>query len=418
MPNTDNHMDDLFRRAAENYPLKTGEGNWDDVAAALSDKPVLEATAGNVSSGRIYFKRLIPILLILMTGGAFTLYMVNREDSVNIDDATKVVQAIIQEPVGDLQKDNNLSEVTRERETKNADTQKILVEDLHSPVAHYNGMNTGFIKQEKKADGNIYKESTNVYDPEQHSATMRKELLNDKTYFSKWVPETTVTEMSDLHNEIEDQHEINLIDRKTNPFVKQKGLYMDFVLGSGYSEVKSQGMTKPGLDAGLRIGYRLNKKISLESGIIFTHKKYYSSGAFFNMDKVESSMPTGMKVMELNGISQLLEVPLKIKYNMPLNKNSNLFSGAGIVSYLMTKEKNNYHTILNGTENEMVSTYTKPARYFAASLNLSLGYELELKNAKSIRIEPYMQIPLQGVGVGSMQVKSTGLRIGYSLYKR
>ena len=38
MNNVDNHMDDLFRKAADNYPLNTTNGNWDNLQSLLNNQ--------------------------------------------------------------------------------------------------------------------------------------------------------------------------------------------------------------------------------------------------------------------------------------------------------------------------------------------------------------------------------------------
>src|SRR5881394_3409432 len=40
MQHIDNDMDELFRKAAENYPLKTKIKNWDDIAVILANNAV------------------------------------------------------------------------------------------------------------------------------------------------------------------------------------------------------------------------------------------------------------------------------------------------------------------------------------------------------------------------------------------
>ena len=39
MQDLDNDMDDLFQRAAENYPLKVDNGDWESVARKIADAP-------------------------------------------------------------------------------------------------------------------------------------------------------------------------------------------------------------------------------------------------------------------------------------------------------------------------------------------------------------------------------------------
>src|SRR5258705_13064428 len=61
---TDDNFDDLFQRAAEDYPLKTDNGNWDSVDARLNKN----AFPQNAKQRR---KWLYAALLLLLLTGAF-----------------------------------------------------------------------------------------------------------------------------------------------------------------------------------------------------------------------------------------------------------------------------------------------------------------------------------------------------------
>ncbi len=68
--------------------------------------------------------------------------------------------------------------------------------------------------------------------------------------------------------------------------------------------------------------------------------------------------------------------------------------------------------MLNGTEQNISSTYENKRQYFAGALNFSVGYAHKIGKIYSLRLEPYIQLPLKGTGVGAMPVMSTGLSIG------
>jgi hypothetical protein len=89
---------------------------------------------------------------------------------------------------------------------------------------------------------------------------------------------------------------------------------------------------------------------------------------------------------------------------------------AGCASYVLIQEKNNYHTMMNGAEENVTSSYKNSSHYFAATIDISTGYERILGNNVSIRTEPFIQIPLKGIGMGALPVKSIGIRVGVSLF--
>jgi hypothetical protein len=134
------------------------------------------------------------------------------------------------------------------------------------------------------------------------------------------------------------------------------------------------------------------------------------------MDKISSAMPQQMKVLSIEGNSTVIEVPLSLKYDL-FNKNKTaVFSSLGLSSYFLINEKNNYHTMMNGTQENITGSYKNSSRYLAAAVNISVGVENSIgSNNKKIRIEPYVQIPLKGIGVGTLPVMSAGLHVGYTL---
>jgi hypothetical protein len=89
-----------------------------------------------------------------------------------------------------------------------------------------------------------------------------------------------------------------------------------------------------------------------------------------------------------------------------------IFGSAGISSYIMIKEKNDYLVMVNGNQQQMTGNYRGTNRYVAAAINLSAGYEYKSGNRTRIRIEPYIQIPIKDIGVGYMPVTTAGLHAG------
>jgi hypothetical protein len=73
MPDVDDHMDELFQKAADNYPLKTMPGNFDEL---------LPFVAGNAASANkpVTGKRKTALLLLafIVTGAIVSTHLVNR----------------------------------------------------------------------------------------------------------------------------------------------------------------------------------------------------------------------------------------------------------------------------------------------------------------------------------------------------
>ena len=78
----------------------------------------------------------------------------------------------------------------------------------------------------------------------------------------------------------------------------------------------------------------------------------------------------------------------------------------------MKKEKYDYQVVNNGQQYRYSSTYKNASTNFLAVANFAVGYNKTLKKNISLRLEPYIKIPLKGIGFGSLPIMSTGLNIG------
>ncbi|HQW93716.1 MAG TPA: outer membrane beta-barrel protein, partial [Ferruginibacter sp.] len=202
--------------------------------------------------------------------------------------------------------------------------------------------------------------------------------------------------------------------KKDNKKKRKPSFYFGLTGGAELSQVKGQGMTRPGLNGGLVAGLQVSKQLAVETGVQFSQKKYYSQGKHFNPKA--GSMPSNMTVNSLDGSCSLVEIPLTVKYNFGKNKNG-FYTTAGVSTYIMTKEKNNYQATVSGQDQQIKSTYSNTKAYLATDLNFSAGYQQSIGKKLNIRVEPYIQIPLKGIGVGTMPVMSTGVHLVFTRNK-
>ena len=370
----DNDMDELFCKAAENYPLRTEAKGWDDIAPALIKTPVLNAPR-NTEKRKYSWLLLIGFLFITTTTVSILLFKINSGLSGTVtakDNLSKKADRDNTNIPHNSQKKNAANHNTislRSQPVKNSISEPLPADEISiSPVSK--SINIAVTVEPAKVN-NI---NSIVYDSAR--------LIS-----------------------------IPLISKEKVAIIKP-GFYFGIVAGPQLNQVKSQGYNKPGLSTGILAGYRVNKNISIETGIFYSKKHYYSEGKYFNMKNVSSSMPPGMKMISLNGNSTVFEIPVKLKYEFLKKTKSGLFSTAGISSYLLTKESNDYLALVNGNQESMEGTYQHATNYFTAAINFSIGYHYKIGKQTSIRVEPHIQIPIRGIGVGSMPVTSAGLHIG------
>lgn len=403
-----NHdMDELFRKAAEDYPLKLGNGDWDNLAGKLLTGSAT-ATSKNIKKNKrrkfTLFLLLLSFLLLsagwlFLNQGTFQKKNIKDNDITSfktVDQLSDTTTGQYRHQAGKHQLAADYKEKTHITENDQYDHKKLL--QLNKQNKHVEERSAGEIRSADfnslahlPSPGNNYRIAVNDF--------QLKESMSSS--FQK---------LNGLFNESPDPADSTR--ERNNPVIKkQKGLYVGLTGGPDFSEVRSQGITKAGYNVGLIAGYRLNKKWSVESGVIWSKKKYYSTGKYFSMSKIGPTMPAGMEVMEVEGQSSLFEFPVKVKYDFRAKQKSNLFLTAGISTTVYVKEKNNYLTKMNGVQEWQVGLYDNlPCSWFSLA-TISAGYEFAPGKYSSIRVEPYIKLPLKKVGMGSMPVFSTGINV-------
>jgi hypothetical protein len=110
------------------------------------------------------------------------------------------------------------------------------------------------------------------------------------------------------------------------------------------------------------------------------------------------------------------EIPLNIRYNFNKSERMKWFATAGLSTYLMTKENYTYQYNYwsGGPTEDSAWKINKPSQYWFSVVNLSAGFEQRLGKIGNLRLEPYVRLPLSGIGTGRLPIMSAGLNIGFT----
>ncbi|MEO6639518.1 MAG: outer membrane beta-barrel protein [Ginsengibacter sp.] len=436
MQNLENDMDELFQRAADNYPLKNGEGDWESVAKRIADKPGPSATLTAPKNNST--KKITALFLLLFIGGiswfVFQHYQQWTEAAVpgknvladNIKKAESKTSAT--EKNNESNAGRNTSTVTYKKDKSNRNN-GVGLSGNRIANAETGNVNKPVSSSIKKTNTGTKKtlggENSNNGSPVESNNNFSSEEETDQKNIDNPPAENEISvdaillknngkeELSAAGNaESAVAHNEKKKPKASQDFRKKKGIYVGLVAGTDFSKVHAGSFDHSGVNAGIIAGYRFNKKISLESGINWDKKYYTSDGKTFRMDKIASTMPSGMVINNLESNNSFVEIPLKMKFDFFTKGNNNLFVSGGVSAYIITREKNMYHVTYNGDNKDILGVYEKNNYGLPAVANISLGYEKTVFKNFDIRIEPYLKIPLRGMGVGSLPVTSAGLQIG------
>ena len=204
---------------------------------------------------------------------------------------------------------------------------------------------------------------------------------------------------------------------KAKPKASQKKkssfLYAGLMAAPDLSTVKFQHMDGVGTTFSLLVGYQFNKKWAVETGVSVDRKKYYTSAEYFDKNGL-SGIRSNWEPTDMDGTCYMWEIPINVRYNFSQSDKTSWFATAGLSTYFMTSENYNYQFYVPGTTYSGTSNLDvqKASNYWFSIINLSAGYEHRLGKIGNLRIEPYLRIPMSGLGSGKLNILSSGLNVG------
>ncbi|RYY39155.1 MAG: PorT family protein [Chitinophagaceae bacterium] len=192
---------------------------------------------------------------------------------------------------------------------------------------------------------------------------------------------------------------------------RSKRFYAGIVGGMGITTVKRQKVQAPGYDMGLALGYQFSRHFAIEANVLWSRKHYYSHGKYLKNDL--SYLPQYSYVRTVDGDCRMIEIPVNLQYHFRFRKRGNWFATAGFSSYLMKREEYGYDVknLFTSYEGHYDTTLRNATRDWMAMLQLSAGCRFQLRRQFSLRVEPYVQLPVQDAGAGRLPLTSYGLRV-------
>ena len=184
-----------------------------------------------------------------------------------------------------------------------------------------------------------------------------------------------------------------------------------WVLGFSYapdlSMVGSSGVSKPGTNLFLSAEYKLSSRWSLQTGIAYSNKVYQAAGDDYNPPK--GFWDYGMVPDATEATCEIIDIPINLRYYINPAKKNRFFASTGISSYLMLAEEYYYHYEDDYGPNLVEEwNVTNENQHFFSIYNLSMGYQRSVGDGWSLEIEPYVKVPLAGVGFAAIDLWSTG----------
>jgi hypothetical protein len=200
------------------------------------------------------------------------------------------------------------------------------------------------------------------------------------------------------------QEKVSMEAVKTNrqDSVMKKSILSRFAIKAtvapDFSSDRFKTFDKMGWNYGLIVEYFFIEKLSLSAGVLWSRKFYSARDVAYS----------GYRADRASGDCRMWDIPLNVKYYFMPSKKYSFFASAGVSSYLMKEE--NY--VFEVDTNQGTNTYSKQIvnenKEWFKTLNVSFGMQKKINTRIAIQVEPFMKVPLAGVGEGNISLASFG----------
>ncbi len=193
-------------------------------------------------------------------------------------------------------------------------------------------------------------------------------------------------------------------------------------LGKEWSGVGMSSNMSGGFRIGGDIAYRLNNRLQFSTGVIFSRKVYTTEGENYT-PLPQFIWAEGAVPETVNGTTNVFEIPLELNYFFKGSSNNSFYVSGGLTTYIMDKEwyDFNYENVqhINDPNIPKFSNNIdsdKSIHYFGIG-TFSVGYQKQLNKKTALQVAPYIEVPLTGIGLGQVDLISTGVQLRISFSK-
>lgn len=170
-----------------------------------------------------------------------------------------------------------------------------------------------------------------------------------------------------------------------------------------YIELNQPGKIKPVVGAG--VAYAVGKHIRIGTGL-YVAKKVYTASPY----QYKFSGYVNPSLKQIGADCKVFEIPLSVYYSFKQSKNHSWLAGVSLSSLLMKRETYDYqYETPSGQTYSYDKTVTNENKHYFSVLTLSGGYQYKLSNRIAFIAEPYLKVPLSGIGLGKIKLNSTGM---------
>lgn len=186
-------------------------------------------------------------------------------------------------------------------------------------------------------------------------------------------------------------------------------LTFTFLAAPDITDSRTSVGTKISSNVGLLLTYPLSKKMSISTGAIYARKLYDYGGNVATVG--QANLP-----WSLNADCYVIDVPVNVNYQILSKKNYSITLNSGVSSYFMLKEKYKFSsTDAAGVTQQSMLELNNRNKHLLGIANISVSIERKVSDRVSVGIQPFIKLPLTGIGYYDYNLRSRGVALSLSI---
>jgi hypothetical protein len=389
---SDDKFDELLKHKAESANFDFDEAAWEKMEHKLRkrDRGIFLRNTGFVLA-----------LLFISTGAFFLL------DNNLIPKNQKFAKSTRTKKVVDTIRQIQATEVNPSLETVNPDIDNYNKQVLSASKAKYS---TPPEKHEIKTGRESTKDLQGEYNiPQQADSSLITAVINTDPL--KQTASATDKQPAEISDSI-----LVIKDERKQAERHRLAFSVTALAGPEFSSIKSIAGNQGTLTTGLLINAALSKRVTLSSGLKYGFKNYQATAFDYKIESPYAKYASG-----IDASCKILEVPLQASYTLSNYKNRKIAVSTGLSSYFMLSEKYTFKYEGSTRYKDFELVKTNANRHYLSVVSLSASYQIKSKSSHMYwAVEPFVKLPLGGVGEGKVRLKSSGvsLNLTYDLSKK
>ena len=192
-------------------------------------------------------------------------------------------------------------------------------------------------------------------------------------------------------------------------FASRPQFALSVIASPDMNGVNSLQQTRIGGNVGLLFSAGISKKWTITTGAVYSVKPYTTG--FQNYHTLSQFNTNPVNVM---ADCRVLDIPVNVGYQVYYKHQNKISIGSGLSSYFMLRENYKYNYSSNYATGPAEYNVVNKNQHILGILNINATYERQLNQKVGISLQPYLKLPLTGIGYGQVRLQTAGLAVGIS----